>query len=261
MKPLLILSLLAIASVVSIAQKSNTPKEILYDFRANNKTTPVKIPPATQKMVLSKVFRKYLGDSAKCNPQFEANPQFESSGDNYLAAARKAGQIAPSIIDSTTGSFTAAGQTQTAYLISVSECGASHADNFGSDRVAIIAGQQLVADLDVDFRSSFARKTDLNGDGIDEVLMTSGYMNQGTLTEGAALVTFQGGHLKVIQDFGTVTEDSCGSGFPGSAAKASVLSYGTAAFGNMPKLQQDNYASSCRNVKRWRFISSGKMPE
>ena len=116
MKPLLILSLFAITSVISIAQKSTTPKETLYDFRANNKTTPIKIPPATQKMVLSKVFRKYLSDSAKCNPQFEA-----SGSDNYLAAARKAGQIAPSIIDSTTGSFTAAGQTQTAYLISVSE--------------------------------------------------------------------------------------------------------------------------------------------
>jgi len=256
MKPLLILSLFAIASVISIAQKSTTPKETLYDFRANNKTTPIKIPPATQKMVLSKVFRKYLSDSAKCNPQFEA-----SGSDNYLAAARKAGQIAPSIIDSTTGSFTAAGQTQTAYLISVSECGASHADNFGSDRVAIFAGQQLVADLDVDFRSSFARKTDLNVDGIDELLMTSGYMNQGTLTEGAALITFQGGRLNVIQDFETVTEDSCGSGFPGSAAKASVISYGTVPLGKMPKLQQDNYASTCRNVKRWRFISSGKMPE
>ena len=97
MKPLLILSLLAITSVMSLAQKSTTSKETLYDFRANNKTTPVKIPPATQKMVLSKVFRKYLSDSAKCNPQFEAN-----GSDNYLAAARKAGQIAPSIIDSTT---------------------------------------------------------------------------------------------------------------------------------------------------------------
>ena len=128
MKPLLILSR-TIASVMSVAQKSTTPKETLYDFRTNNKTTPVKITPAAQKMVLSKVFRKYLSDSAKCNPQFEAN------GDNYLGAARKAGQIAPSIIDSTTGSFTAAGQTQTAYLISVSECGASHADNFGTDRV------------------------------------------------------------------------------------------------------------------------------
>src|SRR6476660_6526065 len=99
-------------------------------------------------MVLSKGFRKYLSDSQKCNPQFEAN-----GNDNYLAAARKAGQIAPSIIDSTTGSFTAAGQTQTAYLISVSECGASHADNFGTSRLAIFSGQQLVADVDTDFMS------------------------------------------------------------------------------------------------------------
>ena len=256
MKPLLIFLLLTLAVLTSSAQKSTTPKQTLYDFRIDNKITPAKITPATQKMVLSKVFRKYLTDGSKCNPNFNGN-----GSDDYLGAARKAGQMAPSIIDSATGSFTAAGQTQTAYLISVSECGASHADNFGSDRVAIFSGQQLIADFDVDFRSSFAKRTDLNGDGIEELLMTSGYMGQGTLTESAALVSFQGGHLNVIHDFEQVTENSCASGFPGSGAKAAVISYVVPAPGTMPKLQQDNYASSCRNVKRWKFVSTGKMPE
>ena len=244
-----------LASATSLAQTAAPSKQVLHDFRVESKTQPAKIPGATQKLVLSKIFRKYLTDSEKCNPKFEA------TGDDYLKAARNAGQMAPSIIDSITGSFTAAGQTQTAYLISVSECGASHADNFGSDRVAIFAGDQLVADFDADFRSSFLSKTDLNSDGIDELLMTSGYMGQGTLTEGAALVSFQGGRLNVLADFETVSEDSCGSGFPGSSAKASVIYYGAATPGKMPRFQQDNYASTCRNVKKWRFVSTGKMPE
>jgi hypothetical protein len=206
--------------------------------------------------VLSKVFRKYLTDARRCNPNFSGN-----GSDDFLKAARNAGQIAPLIIDSVTGSFTAPGQTQTAYLISVSECGASHADNFGSDRVAIFNGQQLVADLDADFKSSFVRKIDLNGDGVDELLMSSGYMNQGTLTETAALVNFLGAKWNVVEDFQTVTEDSCASGFPGSSAKASVISYSGVFTGKLPKLEMENYEASCKNVKRWKFVSKGKWEQ
>jgi hypothetical protein len=169
--------------------------------------------------------------------------------------------MAPSIIDSATGSFTAAGQTQTAYLISVSECGASHADNFGSDRIAIFNGQQLVADFDADFKSSFLRKLDLDADGIDEFLMSSGYMNQGTLTESAALVNFKGGKWNVIDDFGQVNEDACASGFPGATTKASVITYSGVFTGSMPKLQQENYEASCRNSKRWKLVSKGKWEQ
>jgi len=256
MKPLFLLVAIVLTVGIAHAQKTATPKQVLHDFRANTTIQPSKISPATQKFVLSKVFRKYLSDGSKCNPKFDG-----SGSDNYLKAARNAGQMAPSIIDSVTGSFTTPGQTQTAYLISVSECGASHADNFGSDRVAILVGQQLVAEFDVDFKSSFVRKTDLNADGVDELLMTSGYMGQGTLTENAALVSFQAGRFNVIEDFETVTEDSCASGFPGSTAKASVISYSAAAPGKMPKLQLDNYESACRNTKRWKFVSTGKMQQ
>jgi hypothetical protein len=202
------------------------------------------------------VFRKYLSDADKCNPNFALN-----GSDDYLKAARGAGQIVPSIVDSANGSFTAASQSQTLYVISVSECNASHADNFGTKRVAIFNGPQLVADVDVDFRNSIVKKLDLNLDGIDELLMTSGDMAQGTLTEMASLLSFENGRVKVLEDFGTVNEDSCASGFPGSTAKASVIWFAPVPLGQMPKLRQDNYVSSCKNVKRWRFISTGKMPE
>src|ERR1041385_2588435 len=156
------------------------------------------------------MFRRYLTDENRCNEQFDA-----SDGADRLAAARKAGQIVPSIVDISHGSFTAAGQSQTAYLISVIECNASHAENFGTKRMAIFSGQQLVADVDVDFKNSIVGKTDLNSDGIDELLLTVGDMHQGELVELAALVSFQNGRYRVIHDFGTVTDDDCASARPG----------------------------------------------
>ncbi|MGH9967285.1 MAG: hypothetical protein ACREBG_05560 [Pyrinomonadaceae bacterium] len=256
-----ILLMLALTSTGSVAQKQTTPappkpKQILFDFRVERRSVPQKIPLGTQRTVLSKVFRKYLTDEAKCNPQFDA-----SSSTDPLKAARNAGQIVPAIVDMGTGSFTGPLLAQTAYLISVGECGASHADNFGTKRVAIFSGQQLIADMDVDFRSSIVRKTDLNGDGLDELLMTGGDMNQGILVEMAALVDFRNGRLRVIEDFGTVTEDSCASGMPGSSSKASVLSFSDVVPDKMPRLRIDNYVASCRNPKRWRFLSTGKMTD
>jgi hypothetical protein len=252
--------LLLLLGSTAAAQKQNTPlmqkgRQVLFDFRKDHAGSPAKITAATQRMVLSKIFRKYLTDEDKCNRDFDV------SGDNYLAAARRAGQIVPMINDVATGSFTAPGQTQTAYVIFVGECNASHAENFGSKRVAIFSGQQLVADVDVDFRGSIVRKTDLNSDGIDELLMTTGDMAQGTLIEMAALLEFRNGRVRVIENFGTVVEDSCGSAMPGSSSKASVLSISDIEPGKMPKLRIDNYVASCRNPGRWRFLSTGKMQE
>lgn len=250
--------LLAFVTCVN-AQTLSLQKErqVLLDFRIDRKLNEIKITPAMQRSVLSKAFRRYLTDSSRCNSEFVGNDSTDP-----LAAARKAGQIVPSIVDMTTGSFTAAGQTQTLYVISVSECNASHADNFGTKRVAIFSGSQFVADIDADFASSIVRKTDLNSDGIDELLMTTGDMAQGTLTEMATLVSFQNGRRRVIQDFGAVVEDSCASEMSGATSDASVIYISNVIPGTMPKLTQENYSSSCRGkARRWRLVSRGKKGE
>ena len=254
MKKTLLILVLSVTAIASQPQFKKG-KQTLVDFRRPTQRTMPRISAATQRAVLSRLFRRYLNDENKCNPQFEA------SGNDRLRAARNAGQIVPSISDVATGSFTAAGRTETAYVISVSECNATHADNFGTKRVAIFSGQQLVADIDADFRSGIALKTDLNSDGIDELIMTTGDMAQGTLIEIAALLSFQNGRMQVIQDLGTVVEDSCASGFPGSSAKASVISMSNVVPGQMPKLNVDNYVANCRTPRRWRFLSSGRMQE
>jgi hypothetical protein len=251
-----ILFILVITSSV-IAQRPTAQKgELLFDFRKDRPANAIKIPAATQRNVLAKVFRRYLTDQDKCRSDFAG-----SDSNDYLAAARKAGQVVPSIIDMTTGSFTATGQTQTAYVISVSECNASHADNFGTKRIAIFSGQQLVADVDADFMASIVRKTDLDGNGIDELLMVSDDMAQGTVTEMATLASFENGRRLVIRDFGTVVLDSCASEAPGSDSRAAVLYTSAFAPGLKPTLTQENYLAGCRNPRRWKFVSKGKMPE
>ena len=250
----LILFLVMFVSVTVGQTGLRKDRQLLVDFRNDHDSTPFKITQAAQRAVLSKVFRRYLTDADQCKSEFAGR-----DGEDRLAAARKAGQMVPAITDMATGSFTAAGQTQTAYVIEVSECNASHADNFGTKRVAIFSGQQLIADVDADFMRNIVRKTDLNADGIDELLMTSGDMAQGTLIEMATLVSFQDGRRRVLQEFGTVVEDSCASGFQGSNSKASVLYVPSFAPGMMPKLIQNNYVASCRNTKRWKFLSTGMM--
>lgn len=248
--------LLLITTTTAMAQLPALQKDrqVLLDFRVDRNIGATRISAATQRTVLSKLFRRYLTDESKCNSNFDA-----SGSSDLLTAARKAGEIVPSIADMATGSFTGPGKTETLYVIFVGECFASHADNFGTRRVAIFSGQQLVADVDVDFKQTIERKTDLNSDGVDELLMTSGYTNQGTTTEMAALFSFHNGRMKVLNDFGVISEDSCASGFPSSEARASVLYISDVFPGRMPKLTQENYSSSCRRAKRWKLVSKGKM--
>lgn len=246
------LTAIAVFLVLVCTQIAAQSRQKLFDFRQAARNNPPRITAAMSRKVLSAVFPKYLNDEAECKEDVDT-----SGSEDYLAAMRKAGQIVPSILDVATGSFTAAGQNQIAYLISVGECHASHADNFGSKRLAIFAGNKLVLDLDLNFKSGILKKTDLNLNGVDELLMLGGDMHQGILVETAALSELQGGKLVVLQDFEKVFEDSCASLISGSGIEASVVFVEPARSGQMPAFEVENYRSRCGRTKRWRLISKG----
>ena len=235
------------------------PPQVLYDFRREPQDNPPKLTPNERERILSAVFKSYLKNSEDCQRVDET-----TSGGDYLAAARKAGQIVPDVVSVSPGAFTAPGEQQTAYIISVGECNASHADNYGTKRLAIFSGPKLLADVDTDFQSGILRTLDLNGDGVNELLLVGGDMNQGIAVDVATLVDLQGGQLHTIKDFGMTREDACASGSRGSQVRASIIRYTPSARGQMPEFHVDNYRARClRNGRlgRWRFLSSGKMPE
>lgn len=251
MKTLIAVAVISIMLCTQIVAQSSKPK--LFDFRLATRNNPPRTTTAVDRRVLSAVFPKYLNDERNCKEEVDTTGE-------YLAAMRKAGQIVPSILDMAKGSFTAAGQEETAYLISVGECNASHADNFGSKRLAIFAGNKLVLDIDANFKSGILKKTDLNLNGVDELLMFGGDMHQGIVIETAALYELQAMKLVVMQDFQKVYEDSCASLITGSAIEASVIFLSTAKSGQMPTFQVENYRSRCGKTKRWRLMSKGINP-
>ena len=253
MKTMISVALVSIAVCLQVAAQTN--REKLFDFKLVTRNNPPSTTAAASKRVLSSVFAKYLSDARFCKEDVD-----RSGAEDYLAAMRKAGQIVPAILDWVTGSFTAAGQEQIAFIISVGECNASHADNFGSKRLAIFAGNKLVLDVDAEFKSAILKKTDLDGNGVNELLLMGGDMNQGILVETAALYEVRGKKLVNIKDFQKVFEDSCASLIRGSGVEASVIFLAPGRRGQMPALQVENYRTGCGRTKRWRLMSKGVMP-
>ena len=253
MKTLVSIVLLSLCACLQVAAQSN--RTTLFDFRTQTRNNPPRITAAISKKVLDAVFPKYLSEARFCRDDVEM-----VGAEDYLGAMRQIGQIVPSIIDLATGSFTAAGENQIAYVISVGECDASHADNFGSKRLAVFSGNKLVLNEDLNFKSGILKKTDLDANGINELLLLGGDMHQGILVETAALVEVRDRKLAVVQDFQKVFEDSCASLIRGSGVEASIIFLPPAKSGLMPEFEVENYRSGCGRTKRWRLMSKGIMP-
>jgi len=252
MKILTVVFLLSLFVCAQVAAQTNRDK--LFDFRSEARNNPPRITSAANKKVLTAVFPRHLSDARFCK-------DIDTSGaEDYLAAMRKAGQVVPAILDLTTGSFTARGEQQSAFLISVGECNASHADNFGSKRLAIFNGDKLILNVDAEFKSGILAKTDFDANGINELLLYGGDMNQGILTETAALYEIRNRKLVNLKDFQKVYENSCATLARGSAMLASVIFIAPIRSDRMPDCPVENYRSPCTQNRRWRLISKGVMP-
>ena len=71
--PIILTLLLASSSLLAQRQTPPTARKIgqvLADFRIDRDSKLVRIYPATERTVLSKMFRKYLTDDTKCNRDF-----------------------------------------------------------------------------------------------------------------------------------------------------------------------------------------------
>ena len=264
-KIIIMIAAVAIAAASSLAawqmrgqQGSRPGQQVLYDFRNEARNRPPNPTPAIEQKILGTVFTSYLKRSEDCKQDEEA-----PVSDDYLARARKAGQFVPGVVAAAEGSFTVAGERQTAYIISVGECNAAHSDNYGTKRIAIFSGQKLVAEADTEFKSSILRTTDLDQNGVNELLLVGGDMNQGYEIRVASLVEFQDGRLRVVKDFGKTHEDACAA-MSDHYITASVIHHTQAAKDKMPEFHVDNYRARCLpsgKPAKWSFLSSGEMPD
>lgn len=66
-------------------------------------------------------------------------------------------------------------------------------------------------DWDVQDHTAILGTYDLNGDGVNELLLTGGYMQSGLLTEWGALISIKDGRLRFDRKLETVRESTCAS--------------------------------------------------
>ena len=208
--------------------------KLLYDFRGDQPDQEPAVSAEVQRRVLSALFPSYLGNESECKVD-------EPPTDAALKAARKSGQIVPELMSSRAGSFTKPNARQTAYLIKVGECGATSRTYFGTYRLAIFENGRLVA-ADSNPRGEYIDAVaDVDGDGIQEILLSGCGFGTGTLECNAILLSMAGGSPRTIRRFRFVYEDPCG-GSPTLPITATVIRY---APGRPPHFFESDYEAAC----------------
>jgi hypothetical protein len=191
---------------------ASVPKDVvIYDPDGRPKDPNVKMLVGSDKLsasentrILDLVFGagRYLKDSKAC----------KGTGSD-LASSRRAGDFVPSAFEVAMGSFTAPHAKQALYMITNGECGATHADNWGSITLAVIENNAVVAKENIGGGSSLHGVFDIDSDGKAEILTTSGFTNQGSTTESATLHRFDNGKLVEVKSFGEVYSGNCAGPF------------------------------------------------
>ena len=87
-------------------------------------------------------------------------------------------------------------------------------------RIYVVEGGKKVAEGE---GSHITRVIDADGDGLDELVVTSGGIGQGVLEETARMLGVAGEKVRVIEDFGSVILDDCGTRLPGAASKVTRI--------------------------------------
>jgi hypothetical protein len=258
---LLALSFTCSAGAQTSGRRGASKGEVLYDYRTDLPAPPVVVVGAAEEDgVLDATFKSYLPDPARCAP--DSSPANEAD----LAALRAGGQFAPSVSEAVRGSFTGPARQETLYVIAVGECGdMPRSLGSGSTQLVIRRGGENVLSLN-GFYGAISAVRDVDGDGADEILLRASGSGQGMIEESARLLSFAGGRERVVHDFETVREDSCGQGERTSAVKAAVLRFAAptpAAAG--PRFETDFYVSRCYEekdrprLKDFRFLKRGKL--
>ncbi len=176
-----------------------------------------------------------------------------------------------SISQIVTGSFTAANVQEVAYVIRGS--GAIRAQtriDIGNDgRLVIFSASRVVVNAPF-YGIGILKTSDLNRDGIDELLLYSGATGTGETVTSMELVQVKGKRLHTIKDFGNVESIyKCFGEENDSGGRhiTSIIRYAPSKAGAFPRFRVDFYRCACADEsdmvdpQKCQFVQSNKMPD
>lgn len=209
--------------------------DVLIDYRSELNLDEPKLQPQEQQRILKAV---YGTDFQSRNP--------------VINSARQ-------------GSFTAPKVKETVYLTQKGGPVALDPESLKGTTLAVFNGNRLVTRLDATEFNFILRLSDLNQDGVNELLLQGSSYNMGTLVSWARLVELKDGRLQVVKDFGRLEQETCGSGDGSGEIVAGIVRHTLPAQGKWPEFSIKYYRAPCpsesekRNPKSFREAPDAKI--
>ncbi len=225
---------------VSSLGTSSLNKPVLFDFRDVSQQPEPSVPPSEAgQRVFAALFPRYMPQSRRCKP----------------GSSHGVSNAAPRLLASADGAFTAAGLSQTAYLVHPGGC-EDDQESFGESRLAIFSGDRVLTVARVS-ATDLLKITDLDGNGINEVLLANRSSGAGETIVTAHLLEFEKETFRVAENFGRVRQEACAPGADERGITAAVLFYLPVAKAKyageptkMPRFTAELYRSACPSVTK-----------
>jgi hypothetical protein len=120
---------------------------------------------------------------------------------------------------------------------------------------------------DVQDHTTILTTYDLNGDGINELLITGGYMQSGYIYQWGSIISFKDARLRFDKKFESLWSSTCSSMEPKPGVDAAVIYYTRGSNSAAPEFRVDNYQAKCAEGSEepkpsaFRYVSAGKPPK
>ncbi|HEV2763595.1 MAG TPA: hypothetical protein VGV38_11510 [Pyrinomonadaceae bacterium] len=143
------------------------------------------------------------------------------------------------------GAFTKADKSQTVYISLRDGPGASDPLSTAGTLLAVFEGERFVCKLDASGTDWASGPTDLDRDGLKELLLEGGALNMGTSVTRLRLVELKRCRLNVVHDFGEVLRHTCGTAGGGEIIAALVTFAPKEGGGGWPEFFREAYRAPC----------------
>ena len=150
-----------------------------------------------------------------------------------------------SINSAVSGAFSKRGARETAYMLQPGGPQPMDPQSMMDTLVAIFARDRVVAVVQATGSNFIVNVQDVDGDGVDELLLDGSLLTFGVLMTSARLLHLSGRELKTMHDFGGVYEGGCGNGHS-MGNRAGVLRDAPPGKDGKPAFRVDVYGAPCR---------------